>query len=131
VIEAYAEDWARTFTVPIQVTVEPEPEARLPSDVEVALFRIAQEALMNAGKYAAAQEVRVALSFAADGIHLVVEDDGAEFDPDGLPAPSRWGGMGLYSMRERAALLGGSLTIETAPDEGTRLTLQTPMPTTR
>ena len=125
-IEAYAQDWMQTFGVPIQVDVDAAAERRLPRDMEIALFRVAQEALMNTGKYAHAQEVRVSLSFPGDRVRLVVQDDGIGFDPARLSGPSRAGGLGLYGMRERAALLGGSLTIDTAPEQGTQVTLLAP-----
>jgi two-component system sensor histidine kinase NreB len=126
-LRAYADDWTRTFRVPIRLEVPPDGGDRLPADVEIALFRVAQEALMNAGKYAGAREVRVSLALAEGGVRLGVEDDGVGFDPEGLPGPTREGGMGLYGMREWAALLGGHLTIEASPGRGTRITLQAPL----
>jgi signal transduction histidine kinase len=56
----------------------------------------------------------------------VVEDNGIGFNPEELRGPSRQGGLGLYGMRERAALLRGSLTIDTAPGRGTRISLLAP-----
>lgn len=127
-IQSYAEDWMQTFGVPVWGEAQPELEHRLPSDVEIALSRIAQEAMMNAGKYAGAREVQIALSFAGDAIRLVVQDDGAGFELEELSGPSRQGGLGLYGMRERAALLGGSLTIESGVGRGTRVSLVMPAP---
>jgi signal transduction histidine kinase len=127
-IESYADDWTQTFGVPVWVNVRPGPPDRLFADVEIALFRIAQEAMMNAGKYARAHEVHVSLSFADDTIQLVVQDDGVGFDLEDVGSPTRQGGLGLYGMRERAALLGGSVTIDTAPGQGTRITLLAPVP---
>jgi signal transduction histidine kinase len=108
--------------------LQPGPEGRLPSDVEIALFRIAQEALMNAGKYAEAQTVTVSPSFTEETVELVVQDDGVGFDRDGRRSPSRRGGLGLYGMRERAELLGGTLTIDSAPGQGTQVALVAPLP---
>ncbi|WP_432837023.1 sensor histidine kinase [Dactylosporangium sp. CA-092794] len=83
--------------------------------VEEALYRIALEALGNAARHAAASQVTLRL--AGDDSHVVLEviDDGVGFAPDG-PHPGR---LGLRSMRERAALLGGTLDIHSAPGAGT------------
>lgn len=127
-IRAYADDWMQTFGVPIQVDVDRGPDDRLPPAMETALFRVAQEAMMNAGKYARAGNVRVTLALNGDAVHLEVQDDGVGFDPEALAGPSRHSGLGLFGMRERAALLGGSLSIESAPGRGTTVTLSSPMP---
>ncbi len=87
----------------------------LPSAVEDALYRIAQEALNNALKHAAATVVTVRISGDGDRVELEVKDNGRGFDPD---AARDSGGMGLVSMRERAEQLGGSLTLDSAPGEG-------------
>jgi signal transduction histidine kinase len=126
-IQACCDEWTETFGVPVRVELEPVPGERLPTEIETALFRIVQEALMNAGKYAAASAVRVALSFSDESVQLVVEDDGAGFDVTRLQGPTRHGGLGLYSMQERAALLGGTLTIDTTPGNGTRITVTGPL----
>jgi PAS domain S-box-containing protein len=126
-IQAYADDWRQTFGVSIRVEVEEGKDERLPADVEIAVFRIAQETLMNAGKYAQAHEVSVSLAFPDDRVRLVIQDDGSGFDPEDLRAPSRQGGLGLYGIRERAALVGGSVTIDTAPGRGTRVILLAPV----
>jgi PAS domain S-box-containing protein len=127
-IQSYADEWTETFGIPVRLDAEAVPNERLPSDTEVALFRVVQEALMNAGKYARARGVDISLSFADDAVLLVVQDDGVGFDAEQVEGPSRHGGLGLYGMRERAALLGGMLTIDTAPGQGTRITLRAPLP---
>jgi signal transduction histidine kinase len=96
-------------------------------EVELALFRIAQEALTNCGKYAEANCVSVSLTFDCGAATLVVEDDGRGFDPGQIPGPSREGRLGLYGMHERIALLGGELSIATAPGQGTRITATIPL----
>jgi signal transduction histidine kinase len=90
----------------------------LPAPVEEGLYRIAQEALNNALKHAAATLVTVYIRTEDERVELEVVDDGQGFDPD---AVSDRGGMGLASMRERAEKLGGSLTVLSAPGEGTRV----------
>ncbi len=90
----------------------------LPKSVEEGLYRIAQEALNNALKHAAASSVTVRIRAAAEVVELEVADDGKGFDPD---AVGDKGGMGLVSMRERAERLGGTLRVVSAPGEGTKV----------
>jgi two-component system sensor histidine kinase UhpB len=87
---------------------------RLPPAAETALFRITQEALANVAKHAQASHVGVRLVQTATAVAVQIEDDGVGLPvgPDGLPAaPDSTGHMGLFNMRERAALLGGTCTI--------------------
>ena len=98
----------------------PEPLHSLPAAVEVAAFRIAQEALTNAARHSRAATCHIAL--AVDGaFHLTVVDDGC-----GLPSDHR-AGVGLHSMRERAEELGGICVVEQAPQRGTRVYAQLPL----
>jgi signal transduction histidine kinase len=126
-IHWYADEFMKTFGVRVDVDAETPSERRLPPLMEVALFRIAQEALTNIGKYAGAKRVFVGLTFPDSSAELVVRDDGVGFDLENVPGPTRHGGLGLYGMRERAELLGGSLTIETAPHKGTTITVMAPI----
>jgi signal transduction histidine kinase len=91
---------------------------RLPAPVEDATFRIVQEALNNVIKHAGTQTAAVMLEFGANGLRLCVVDGGVGFDPK---APRRSGTLGMSSMRERADGVGGRLTIESAPGQGTRV----------
>jgi signal transduction histidine kinase len=95
-----------------------EELVELPPTVEEGLYRIAQEALNNALKHAAATSVTVHLRTDGGRVELEVIDNGRGFDPK---AVSDKGGMGLISMRERAEKLGGSLTVLSVPGEGTRV----------
>jgi signal transduction histidine kinase len=90
----------------------------LPTSVEEALYRIAQEALNNALKHAAATSTTVRVSAQGGRIELEVIDNGGGFD---LEAVGGKGGMGLVGMRERAEKVGGTLTILSRPGEGTRV----------
>jgi len=87
---------------------------RLSPDVELGLFRIAQEALNNVSRHAAAERVTVRVRFLADELRLTVTDDGAGFNP-GQAAESS---LGIAGMSERAALLGGTLEVASAPGRG-------------
>jgi signal transduction histidine kinase len=83
------------------------------------LYRIAQEALNNALKHSRATEVLLRLSTGQEQVEMEVADNGIGFDLGKVTA--KGGGMGLTNMRERAEKLGGSLTIHTAPDNGTAI----------
>jgi signal transduction histidine kinase len=90
---------------PVEVEIEGEAEGGLPAAVEVAVYRIAQEALNNAGKHAAAEHITLRATWGSSALRLRVEDDGGGLAPDARA------GVGLASMRERAAELGGLCSI--------------------
>ncbi len=104
-------------------------EIRLPRELELTAFRIAQEALANVRKHArSARRVSVALVFEPWGLLLMVEDDGGGFAMADREALVREGHLGLIGMGERARLFGGQLNVATAPGEGTTVTLRLPLP---
>jgi signal transduction histidine kinase len=104
--------------VGVEARLLSEKLIELPASVEEGLYGIAQEALNNALKHAAATSVTVYIRAENEQVELEVVDDGQGFDPHTV---SDRGGMGLTSMRERAEKLGGSLTVLSAPGEGTRV----------
>ena len=111
----------------LHITVEaPECLPPLPAAVEVAAYRIGQEALTNVVRHADARTCRLALSLAVNGeqgtLRIEVSDDGRG------PGPDRALGVGLPSMRERAAELGGACLIEPLPAGGTRVFAELPLP---
>jgi len=97
---------------------------RLPPDVEQAAFRIIQEALTNAEKYAEADRVTVRITFGDDYLECVVADNGAGFDPSAPRPEGVDGGFGLAGMRERAGSLNGEVTIASSPGDGTTVTFR-------
>jgi signal transduction histidine kinase len=100
-------------------------ELNLPDDVALALFRITQEALHNAIQHADASEIAVRLTEYPDHLRLTVTDDGRGIA--GGVDPARFvaqGHYGLAGMRERAAMIGGVLDVQTAPDYGTVVILE-------
>jgi signal transduction histidine kinase len=100
---------------------------RLPAPIEITLYRVLQEAMTNIAKHANAERITVALEADPGGVRLVVEDDGTGFDDAATVTPERpTRGFGLLGIRERLAAVGGSLTIETAPNRGTALFCQIP-----
>ncbi len=98
-----------------------EPDVPLP--VKEALYRIAQEALHNTVKHAGASTVGLRLLAGREAIALEVRDDGAGFDP----AAAFPGHLGLQSMRERAAQVGGTLELTSTPGVGTRVRVVIPL----
>jgi PAS domain S-box-containing protein len=100
---------------------------RLPTEVETALFRVTQEALTNVRKHAPSARVKIALRQSNNGVQLQVRDWGPGFDPekatDGGGPGER---LGLSSMRERVALLGGNLEVRSKPGEGTEVVAEIP-----
>ncbi|HEY6962261.1 MAG TPA: GAF domain-containing protein [Gaiellaceae bacterium] len=97
-------------------------EERLPEEVETTLYRLVQEALTNVVKHAHARTVSILLLHRSNTVTAIVEDDGRGFDP----ATAREDGLGLVGMRERAALLGGRMTIEASPGAGTTIAIEVP-----
>ena len=94
---------------------------------ELNLFRIVQEAVNNIEKHARAKTVRLRIAFSKDSISLKIQDDGRGFDSAASKAAKRRGeGLGLTNMQERAVLLGGTCDVESAPNQGTTITVRVP-----
>lgn len=102
-------------------------ERRLPPDVELVLFRIAQEALSNVWRHSKATAAKITVDFREAEIKLAVTDSGEGFAlPGALGDLARDGKLGLAGMQERARLLGGTLTLESAPGSGTAVSVIVP-----
>ncbi|HEX3173282.1 MAG TPA: sensor histidine kinase [Solirubrobacterales bacterium] len=93
----------------------------LDDDVQLVVYRVAQEALTNAARHSGATRVEVRLSRSRQGVELTVADDGR-----GFAFAESEGGLGIAGMRERALLVGGRLTIESRPGHGTTVRLAVP-----
>ncbi|HEU4760359.1 MAG TPA: HAMP domain-containing protein [Dehalococcoidia bacterium] len=124
----YAESRLRPEGIRLHVLVTGE-ERRLPPQVETALFRMGQEAMSNVARHARAANVFLGVDFQDRQVSLEVEDDGEGFDPsaDRQPGDGQTG-IGLLGMRERAALLGGTLEITSEPGNGTRVLVTIALP---
>jgi signal transduction histidine kinase len=122
-IDASLRGMARRHEIKVELS-QVGMDERLAPETEIAAYRIVQEALTNVARHAAAAHCRVRLTRLPDLLRLEVEDDGGGFDPDGARPVKQ--GVGLIGMRERAALLGGSLRILSAPGAGTRLFVELP-----
>src|SRR5215210_4668636 len=121
--------WSEESGISAGVTTTGTP-CPLPSEVEAMLFRVSQEALNNARKHArGASRVALTLSYMGETVALDVRDDGAGFDPArefGKTRNRESGGFGLKGMRERVEGVGGILSVESAPGEGSTLTVELP-----
>jgi len=123
----YAERHLQPRGVALRCEVGATPRVRLPPEVEIAVFRICQEAINNITRHAKADSVLIQLEAEGGQLRIEIEDDGAGFDPGG-PGPSDRPHYGLMGIRERAELLGGRATVESAPGRGTRVEVRVPLP---
>jgi signal transduction histidine kinase len=105
--------------------VADDPSPCVPSELASVLYRVAQEALRNASRHADARNVQIRVSCTSDRATLEVHDDGRGFDV--RQAEERRPGMGLFSMRERVALVDGRLEVTSAPGRGTRVVATVPL----
>jgi signal transduction histidine kinase len=125
-LSLYAEEFGRTNGIRTDVHVTGLSNTRLPSPVETALYRIAQEALTNAARHAGATTVSLVVRRGPSEVRLVVEDDGRGFDADTALQPTR-DHLGLLGMRERATLLNGRLWLESGPGKGAAVYVALPL----
>lgn len=103
-------------------------ERRLSPEVEITLFRVGQEAISNIAKHADANSVRIAAEFGGNYFRLQVEDDGKGFRPETVPVSGEAArGLGLLGIRERAALIGGTIAVQSEPGKGTRIRVEVPV----
>lgn len=126
-IRALLETWSEHSRIQFDLHLRPD-ERRLSPTIETTLYRVLQEALTNVVRHADAKRVGVILGTAGKTVTMIVEDDGRGFATDDAAAgdpPSRR--LGLRGMRERLALVGGSLEVESSPGNGTTLFIRVPV----
>ncbi len=107
----------------LHVQFESRLAARLPPDIETALYRIVQEALTNVVKHARARNVSILLARKESSVAAVIEDDGRGFAQEAYDGE----GIGIVGMRERLTIIDGTLSVETAPGAGTSLVAEVPL----
>lgn len=123
-VEFLTQGISKRFGIPI--AVEGDTNGRLPPQVEVALYRIVQEALNNIMKHARASHVTVRLQKEDTRIHLTVTDDGTGFDVQSVMGQKGRSGLGLIGIRERLIPLRGECIIKSSPGVGTEISVQVP-----
>ncbi|BAF59624.1 MAG: sensor histidine kinase [Pelotomaculum sp.] len=102
-------------------------QQRLDSSIEVALFRVIQEAVTNIRKHARAKNALVKMEILQKKVNIHIKDDGKGFDLDSVMADRERDGYGLVGMRERVQLLRGEINIITAPGQGTSISISVPL----
>jgi PAS domain S-box-containing protein len=119
--------WKYAHRHQMQIELHAETlDPKLPADISLCLFRVAQEALANALKHAQTKKVCVRATQDCDRVSLSVRDFGVGFD-----SSAQLGGIGLISMRERLRIFGGTLQLRSAPDQGTEITAEIAVPARR
>ena len=132
-LDQLAKKMLETYNQKVEVHVEDGLDSLLDGQASVTLFSIAIEAMHNARKHARADVIHVFAGVQEGALTLTIQDDGRGFDVDEAlaAADEREGHLGLNNLRDRAALLEGTLDIQSAPDEGTRVTVTIPLETLR
>jgi len=107
---------------------EDNHSCRLLSEVEIALFRVVQEAITNVSRHAGARNVSISCNLAPEKVLINIQDDGIGFDPNQVTlSPESGHGLGLLGMRERLELVGGYLEISSIPGQGTQINIRVPL----
>ena len=129
-IEAYVADWQERYGVRVDIQTFGRDDS-LPADAAAVLYRLVQEGLTNVLKHASASKVSIVLEKKPEGLALVLEDDGIGFDPENVgrmaSGAGRTSGLGLSGMKERVALLGGTIAMESAAGKGSTIFVQIPL----
>jgi signal transduction histidine kinase len=115
----YVFEWENRNEILVDLSVR--GERRVTLEIEQAIYRVIQESLANVARHSRATRVEISLAYQDESINILVADNGTGFDVSQKPA-----GMGLRSIRERVESIHGSLHIESAPGQGTRVHVQVP-----
>lgn len=126
-IQKYTREYSAKMNIKVDSHISGLSGERLPSEVEIAVYRIIQEALTNVAKHAEAKNVSVILRYRDSTLMAIIEDDGKGFDVSQVTALASEKKLGLFGMYERASLIGGKLTIESQPGAGTTIFLEVPL----
>jgi PAS domain S-box-containing protein len=129
-LRQHVQEWSQHSGIEADFVMRGLPQdTRLPSDVEIALYRVVQEALTNVQRHSGARNVSVLLECHNNSVSAIIEDDGrgmeSEPDLDGT-TPARPTRLGLLGMQERMELVKGTLTIESVPGQGTTVYARAP-----
>ncbi|MCJ7734037.1 MAG: sensor histidine kinase, partial [Anaerolineales bacterium] len=124
-LESFALEISETTGIPITFRSEGE-ERRLSDTVEIALYRITQEAISNISRHSEATKAKLSITFYDSDLELRIEDNGIGFDPIDPGDLSQMGHYGLLGIHERAALINASYDIQSEPKTGTKIIIQVP-----
>ncbi len=119
-LREYIFEWENRNDVEVNLTIR--NERPLPLETEQAIYRVIQEALANVSRHSQAKRVDISLVYNTDSLHVSIADDGRGFDMN-----QKSKDMGFRSMRERINSIRGSIQIQSAPGQGTRLITQVPI----
>jgi PAS domain S-box-containing protein len=122
-LEGLCDELSKQYDLQIEFTARDVPK-QLSKDIALCLFRVAQEALHNAVKYSGVRHFTVELTGTDDTVELAVTDEGAGFD---VQKVGKKGGLGLMSMHERANLVHGTFSVDSAPGKGTKILVTVPL----
>lgn len=123
-LRACAQEFTVRTGIPVRAELPSDEITPIPGPVATQLLRIVREALCNIYRHAGVGEAMISAEVTDNDLIVTVADNGRGFNPRTAPSPSR---RGLQVMRERAELVGGSLSVTTAPGEGTRITVGVPL----
>jgi two-component system sensor histidine kinase DegS len=124
-VEHYIQTYRHLFPGVVNLAI-PEDLPKLTTDQEMTAFRVIQESMQNVHRHSRSTESWVTLSIAPECLRVEVRDNGHGFR-QGVSMPTLSGGFGLFGMRERAEVIGATLTITSAPGEGTDVLLSIPL----
>lgn len=126
-VEGFVGEWSRNYGITAEFHAD--EIGHLDPDIESNLYRIIQEALNNVLKHSSAEKVGVTINRQDGRLRLIIEDNGVGFDIEGLESMKKFSGHGhgLAGIKERAAVIGGSVEIETRPSEGTGIFVSVPL----
>lgn len=128
-LERHCKDWGRQTAIRVEFFTRGMESTRLPAQVETTLYRVACEALANVARHAKASGASVLLERRSSHVSLIVEDNGQGFEVSEFTAtPQAHGRLGLVGMRERLAMVGGEMELESVRGSGTTLFVRVPVP---
>ena len=123
-LRRYVSEFVKTHNITVDLKLNELDVSNLPSTVQIGLYRIVQEALTNVARHSGAKAVRIKCTRLATALEIVIADDGCGFDAKAVAVSSRR--LGIQSMRERAAMLGGTVRFAT-PQSGTKILVRVPL----
>jgi signal transduction histidine kinase len=122
-LQQFIQEFSRQYNITVEFETVGIHDKRLPIEIETALFRIVQESLTNVVLHAQATQVDVLLSLTENHISVIVEDNGVGFIHASIMTEEQ---LGLFGMRERVEMLGGTFTIESSTGKGTTIKAEVP-----